>query len=712
MAGLEGWSRDMAMLFRRVVLAHARHQIPPSIHRLPVLTAAAAPRLLSSRAQKKKGKKKEAAPRNLILPELATADRLAQELRVPVESLLETAANLGEHIDGASSPLRAELLELLGMESGVSIEVRPVDLGRRPAPSDAERVKLPLRPPVVTLMGHVDHGKTSLLDAFRGSSLAAAEAGGITQAISAFTVDEGTDRAITFIDTPGHELFGAMRQRGARATDVVVLVVAVDAGVQPTTLQAIEYARDTNSPIVVAANKMDREGAQEGLQMVMRQLLEQGIVTEEQGGEVPLVGVSALKRMNLEDLREAILLQAELLELHAEPDGAAEGLVLEATTQKGLGVVSSILVQRGQLSLADYLVAGTCYGKVRAMMPTDGKGQLRHAPPSTPVRISGLKELPMTGDEFHVVDTEAKARQIAEFRLAKERLEQQAKAEAERLAIVAEQRAAGAAAKAARESGDEEKEKVKRVRAGTIIDATEEEALTGPKLVPAILRADSAGSLEAVKESLSHFPTDRVQLQVVRADVTTQLSEADINLAETVGAFIVGFNVSVSNKVRQQAEVAEVGLRLHEIIYELTDGVKEELEEAIEPIMEESVLGTGSVQELFTLTLNTKHRKEGMAKFTQVAGLRVDSGEARASAQVRVGRKTDPEDDDAELETVHEGKVVSLKHFKKEVKSVRRGQECGVVLADFAGAAAGDTLTFYEMVPRKPGLYDALDQGQ
>ena len=653
-------------------------------------------------------------PRNLGLvrvPELCTAERLSQEFGMPAGKLMELAEELGETIDSSGRPLTTELMELLAMELGATLQITPVDVGRRPALSEAEHAMLPVRPPVVTLMGHVDHGKTSLLDAFRDSDVAKGEAGGITQGISAFTVDEGSEQAMTFIDTPGHELFAAMRERGARATDIIVLVVAVDAGVQPTTVQAIEYARATGSPLVVAANKMDRPDASKLLAQVTQELLEHGVVPEAMGGEVPVVGVSATKRLHLDELREAILLQAELLELKAEASGAAEGVVLEATIQKGLGVVASVLVQRGALRTGDVVVAGGVWGKLKTMTPTDGTGRLKLATPSTPVRVSGLKELPRTGDELLVVEGEAKAKQVSEYRLARKQLEgQAAQAEAARAAAEAAAAKAAVAAKAARrgeaaDGTDAKADQKGRERAAASEagggEAASEEAL-GPKLVAALVKADSAGALEAVHASLGHFPEDRVKLKVIKAEVGA-ISEADVQLAETTGAAIIGFNVSVPGKVNSLAEDLAVPVHRHRIIYELTDAVKELLEEAIEPILEEKVLGAAEVQQLFTLTLNRKDRRDGMAKQTQVAGLHVSAGEANAAATVRVERGDKAKGDS---QVMHEGKIVSLKHFKEEVKKVRRGQECGVVLANWGGCEPGDVLTFFEVVARKPSLYE------
>ena len=670
-----------------------------------------------SRSKQKQKKQKQ---RHIEVPELCTALRLAQEVRWPFEKLQAAAEGLGEDIFGPSEPLNAELIELLAMEAGATVEVQAVDEGLRPQPSPEERARLPVRPPVVTLMGHVDHGKTSLLDAFRGSSIASAEAGGITQNISAFTVDAGSEKAMTFIDTPGHELFAAMRQRGARATDVVVLVVAVDAGVQPTTVQAIEYARSTGSPVVVAINKMDRDGADREYPKVVQQLVGEGLVPEDMGGEVPFVGVSAKTGLNLDELRDTVLLQAELLELHAEPDGPAEGLVLEASMQKGLGLVSNVLIQRGCLRPSDIIVAGTSYGKVKALMEPGSHQRLREAPPSTPVRVAGLKELPSTGDTVHVVGSEAAAKSIVEYRQAHQELREVATYEAmrrEELDLQMEERQARKAAERHREPWYVLKAKARQAQREERQKAAREAALRkkggaetpdtqvgeeGPSYVPVLFKADSAGSLEAMQESVAHFPKDRAVLQIIRSELG-DVTEGDVMFADALRAGIVGFNVSYTRKVEQQAESATppVPLATYDVIYDLTDAIKDMLEAAIKPVYEDKVLGETEVLQLFTLTLNRKDRKEGMNKFTQVAGCRVTSGDAIASARVRVHRG--PE---GKREAVHEGRVVSLKSYKKEVKEVGRGQECGVILNDFAGIEEGDTLTFFDIVARKPSLYE------
>jgi len=516
------------------------------------------------------------------------------------------------------------------------------------------------RPPVVTVMGHVDHGKTSLLDAFRGSKVAEGEAGGITQGISAFIVDPGTPRAITFIDTPGHELFAAMRQRGATATDLILLVVAIESGVQDTTREAIRYALDSGTPLVVAANKADKAGADEQIEKLKQQLLQEGVMLEGMGGEVPLVPVSATKRMNLDELRDTLLLQAELLELHAPPTGRAEGVVIEATVHKGLGHLTTALVQSGRLKVGDHVVVGTTYGKVRVLQDESGN-KMSEALPSTPVRFSGLKDLPSSGDELIVVESEKRAREVSEFRSDKLVLEREAAASQRR---------------------------GRRVR--NVIQ------------VPVVIKADSQGSLEAVKEGLAHYPTSLVELSTVRAAVGA-FSEGDIQLAASVKADMIGFNVPISKKLDVLATQAGVTVRSYDVIYKLVDGVKEVLEAKIPPAIDSVATGKAEVQEVFQLTLNRKDRREGMFKKTFVAGSRVVSGQAAATSKVAVMRGE---------EQLYDGHVISLKHFKQEVKTLKKGAECGIILHEFGEFEKGDMIVFYEHVPRKINLYDSEEDQQ
>ncbi|KAL3904909.1 MAG: hypothetical protein SGPRY_011109, partial [Prymnesium sp.] len=601
------------------------------------LAAGSFARCLSTKG--KQGRKrggKAARPRTAVreirVPEICHAEHLATLLQQPVPRVMEVIGSADEAISSPLQPLGTELIELVAMEFGAIAQIVELDAHSRPLASEEERGSLSIRPPVVALMGHVDHGKTSLLDAFRGSAVAMGEAGGITQAISAFTIDEGTERAITFIDTPGHELFSAMRMRGATATDIVVLVVAVNAGVQPTTIQAIDYAREMELPVVVVANKIDRDGSDAALQRISGQLLSHGLQVEELGGEAPLVGVSAIKGTNLDLLREQLLLQAEMLELHTEHEGPAEGIVLEASTHKGLGVLASVLVRRGRLQLSDHLVVGTTYGRVRSIQGEHGR--LKQALPSSAVLIAGLKEAPSAGDEFLVLPSEARAREVAEFRELKAQIEQ------------------GAIDKApARVSRD---------------------APSVP-VVPAILKADCQGGLEALLEGAAHFPTDRVALKAVKAGIGS-FTDSDLDLAHSIGAMLVGFNVSVPNKIRDHAQKLGLTIHSHKIIYEAIEALKVALEDAIPPLLEDVVLGTAEVRQIFTLTLTAKERKEGMFKKTNVAGSQVTSGEILVGAKVRVLRGED---------VVFDGSPVSIKHFKEDIHKAKKGTECGIILSKF-----------------------------
>jgi len=581
---------------------------------------------------------------------------------MPLLELLEHANALEDSRVRKDSVLSAEVIELIGLESGVTLqfESEARDARRRPLLPPEQLAKLPLRSPVVTLMGHVDHGKTSMLDAFRGSALAADEAGGITQTISAFQVDSGSSQAATFIDTPGHEFFSAMRHRGATATDIVLLIVALDAGVQPTTIQAIELAKEMGVPIVVAANKVDRYGNAERLPQVQQQLLANGLHPEELGGDIPVIAASATQGLHLDTLRETLQLHAEMLELHAEDTGPAEGVVLEAQMQKGLGVLATVLVQRGELRPGDDFVAGLDYGRVKVLQGESGR-PIKHAGPSTPVRVSGFRELPRAGDEFLVVNTEARAREVCEYRRERHHVQE---------SLSQQQRLVGRTRKSA-------------------------------KLVPFLLKADTQGALEAVQQGLSHFPKDVVELTYVRTGVGP-LSEADIDLARELGATVLGYNLQLANKLTVAAERAEVALHAHKIIYELVDAAKLVLEAAIPPRVEELVRGTLEVQEVFELTLKTRERKEGMKKRTHVAGGKVTGGEVAMNTLARVTRGE---------EVVHEGKVISLRHFKEEVRKVNKGTECGVILNDATDLKAGDLLTCYEVVSRKIGLYDSAEEG-
>ena len=626
------------------------------------------------------------APRVVSVPELCSAARFAELTRVPLPTLEKHAALLGEPIRAADTLLNPELMELLGLECGLTLQMRDFDAHSLPLPSGEARALLPVRAPVVTLMGHVDHGKTSLLDAFRGSRLVDGEAGGITQGISAFTVAPETDSCITFIDTPGHALFAAMRERGARATDLVVLVVAINAGVQPTTIEAIRYAKETDSPLIVAANKVDLPDSGAMIEKLRQDLLANDVMLEDLGGDVPLLPVSATKHIGLEALREAILLQAEILELRAERSGPAEGVVLEAFVSKGLGNVAVVLVQRGKLRVGECVVVGSTWGRVKALQDELG-ARIDEALPSTPVRLVGLRSLPGSGDALLAIASEDRAKEVVDFRLLKARAEAEATATVRRgrrqvphpLCFVLTPHFPCSSAP-------------------SVPNLTSRRRTS--KLVPALLKADAQGSLEAAREGLAHFPTNRVELKFVKAAVGN-LTDADVQLAHDLGAFVVGFNTKVESKAARLANQLDVRIQNHDVIYSLVDGIKESLEAAIEPVLEDKEKGRAEVLELFTLTLTKKERKDGMSKFTTVAGSKVVSGEASNKSKVRVTRLGD---------VVHEGDVISLKHFKQEVRTLKKGAECGIIIKDFGGIKQGDMLSFYEVVPRRPSLYDEIDE--
>ncbi len=601
------------------------------------------------------------ARRPIELAPFVSAEKLAKELNVSIGSLRKRADALGEPLPENSTPLASDIVELLALEWNRTVQLRDVDAHAAPKPSADEAASLPVRPPTVTLMGHVDHGKTSLLDAFRGSRLVDGEAGGITQGISAFVVNGDTTQPVTFIDTPGHELFSRMRARGAHATDVLLVVVAIDAGVQATTREAIRYAQEAKLPIVVAANKVDRPGAREQLPKLKQELLSNGLELEEFGGDVPVVEVSATQGIGLDDLLEAIQLQAELLELRAPTDGPAEGLVLDCNVHRGLGNVATVLIQRGVLRPRDHVIVGDTWGRARMLQNEMGKG-MASATAGTPVRLTGLRDQPRPGDELLVVQSEARAKEVHDFRKA---------------------RAAHAEAAALTQRRGRRVSKVKPM--------------------PMMLKADTQGGLEAAHDSLQHFPTNRVELQIVRTAVGP-VTESDVQVASKLEASITAFGVDISGGASDVAKRLGVRVQAHSVIYELVDDVKDMLEKAIPPVVEERVLGTAEVLDTFTLTLNRKGRSDGIGKRPVVAGSKVSTGVVSTNALARLKRGST---------VVYEGKVASLRHFKEEVRSLKAGAECGIILHSCASSVlAGDVIEVYEMAERHQSLYEEESVGE
>jgi translation initiation factor IF-2 len=493
-------------------------------------------------------------------------------------------------------------------------------------------------------MGHVDHGKTSLLDYIRRAKVAAGEAGGITQHIGAYHVE--TPRGmITFLDTPGHAAFSAMRARGANATDIVVIVVAADDGVMPQTAEAIDHARAAGVPIIVAINKMDKPSADPD--RVLNELTVKEIVPEEWGGDTQVCKVSAHSGQGVDELLEAILMQAELLELTASIEGHAQGVVIEARIDKGRGAVASLLVQRGTLKTGDLVLAGTHYGRVRAMGDENGK-PIKSAGPSIPVEILGLPEAPDAGDEFLVVDDERKAREVADFRAAKlrqARLDRQQGMKLENL----------------------------------FANMGKKEAAS----VNIVLKTDVRGSLEALTQSLQGLSTDEVKVAIVGSGVGA-ITESDVTLAESTGAVILGFNVRADSAARAKCQADEIDLRYYSIIYELIDDVRAAMSGLLAPEHRETILGVAQVREVFR-----------SSKFGAAAGCMAIEGTLHRSKPIRVLR------DDV---VVFQGELESLRRFKDDVQEVRNGVECGLAVKGYNDIRVGDKIEVYDVTIIKRSL--------
>ena len=494
---------------------------------------------------------------------------------------------------------------------------------------DLDREK---RPPVVTIMGHVDHGKTSLLDAIRLANVAGGEAGGITQHIGAYHVEKN-GKNIVFIDTPGHEAFTRMRARGAKVTDIVVLVVAADDGVMPQTLEAIDHARAAKVPIIVAINKIDKPDAQP--ERIKQQLADRGLLAEDWGGDVVMVPVSAKMKQNLDLLLEMILLVADIQDLKANPNRPAMGSVLEAKLDRGRGPVATVLVSNGTLRVGDYFICGAVFGRVRAMLNDRGE-QVREAEPSTPVEVQGLEEMPDAGDSFQVVTDTAKAKQIVLYREAKVR--EQSLAKSSRITL---------------------EQLHKQMEAGEV------------KELPIILKADVGGSAEVLTDTLQKLSNDKVRIRVLRAGVGA-ITESDVLLASTSNGIVIGFNVRPERGAEAIAEEEKVDIRLHTIIYNLTDEIKRAMTGLLEPVFKEVYQGKAEVRDTFRIS-----------KVGTVAGCFVQDGFLKRGSEIRLLRDNI---------VIHTGKVGSLRRFKDDVSEVRSGMECGVTIENFGDVKPGDVI--------------------
>ena len=581
--------------------------------------------------------------RNITITEGISVKDLAEKLDIRAKDLISRLlgrgvfATINQTLD---AELASEMARFFGAETNViTFEEQASKEIDAAASGEESAVEVTPRPPVVTIMGHVDHGKTTLLDSIRLTSVAEGEAGGITQHIGAYKVritdkeSPAFGREIVFLDTPGHEAFTRMRSRGAKATDIVVLVVAADDGVMPQTVEAIDHAHAAEVPIIVAVNKIDKPDAMPD--RVKKQLADRGLVPEEWGGKTVFVDVSAKKKTNLNLLMEMICLVADLAELKATPERAATGVVLEAKLDRGRGPVATVLVQNGTLVAGDNFVVGNVFGKVRAMFDDRGAA-LQSAPPSTPVEILGLEGLPQAGDQFVVVADRDKARGISEYR---------------------EQKAREAAlAKSSRVSLEGLAEQIKTA---------------GTKELNIILKGDVQGSVEVLSDLLSRLSNEKVRLRLLRSGVGA-ITETDVLLASASNAIIIGFNVRPERKAQELAEQEEVDIRLHSIIYELQDEIKRAMTGLLEPTIKETYQGRAEVLETFRIP-----------KVGTIAGCRVTDGVIKNNSEVRLLRDN---------VVVFKGKVGSLRRFKDDAKEVTNGMECGISIANYGDIKARDVI--------------------
>ena len=582
--------------------------------------------------------------RDVILPDQITVQELANRMATRAPDVIKALMKLGVMATITQS-LDADTAELVVQEFGHRarrVSEGDVEMGLEgSADTDADLI---LRPPVVTIMGHVDHGKTSLLDALRSTDVAAGEAGGITQHIGAYQVLRPSGEKITFIDTPGHEAFTAMRARGASVTDIVVLVVAADDGVMPQTIEAIRHAKAANAPLIIAINKMDKPDANP--QRVRQELLNYEVVVEDMGGETQDVEVSATKKTGLDKLEEAILLQSEILDLRANPNRSAEGSVIESRLDRGRGPVATILVLKGTLRQGDIIVAGSEWGRARAMLDDKGRA-MQEAGPSMPVEVLGLSGVPSAGEPFVVVENESRAREITEFRARRHR-----------------DKVAGVNA-GARGTLDQ---MLARIQAGE------------QKEVTILIKADVQGSSEAIEATVLKLAHEEVKVRVLLSGVG-QITESDVQLAKASSAVIVAFNVRATSQARELAQRESVDIRYFSIIYEVADDIEKLVRGKVAPKARERFLGYAEVRKVFNIT-----------KTGKVAGCYITEGLVKRGAGVRVLRDN---------VVIHNGELSQLKRFKDDVREVARGYECGLSFANFHDLQEGDVVECFEveMVP-------------
>jgi translation initiation factor IF-2 len=604
-------------------------------------------RLERERRQQFESEPQQKVYREVTIPETITVQDLAARMTERGADVIKTLMRMGV-MATINQAIDADTAELVVTEMGHKpkrVAEGDVETGLAEI-ADAPEALQP-RPPVVTIMGHVDHGKTSLLDALRATDVAAHEAGGITQHIGAYQVTLPSKQKITFLDTPGHEAFTAMRARGAKVTDIVVLVVAGDDGVMPQTKEAIAHAKQAKVPIIVAINKMDKNDADAN--RVRTELLQDEIQVEQLGGDVQSIEVSATKKTNLDKLEEAILLQAEVLELKANPDRLADGVVVEAKLDPGRGSVATVLVQKGTLKVGDILVAGSVWGRVRRLVDDRGNA-VETAGPAFPVEILGLAGTPQAGDEFHVVDSEARAREVADFRARRDRQAELARAAGGRGTL---------------------EEMLKGIREGTA------------KELPVLIKADVQGSAEALAGAISRLTTDKVATRVIYNGVGG-ISEADLTLAKASGALIIGFNVRANPQAREIAKRDKIDIRYYNIIYKVTEDMQALMVGLLDPTYKETFIGNAQIREVFRIT-----------KVGNVAGCMVTEGMVKRGAKVRLLRDN---------VVIHEGVLKTLRRFKDEVREVQNNYECGMAFENYDDIKVGDVIECFDVEEVRPTL--------
>jgi translation initiation factor IF-2 len=629
----------------------ARGAVPKQRSRLTVVNASSADEVrersvasFRRRTQRLKGhaadEPKEKLIREVVIPETITIAELANRMSERGVDVIRLLMKQG-HMATINDVIDADTAQLIAEELGHSV--------KRVAESDVEEglfdaaddpAELESRAPVVTIMGHVDHGKTSLLDAIRSANVVSGEAGGITQHIGAYQVESPSHGKITFIDTPGHAAFTAMRARGAKVTDLVVLVVAADDGVMPQTVEAIQHAKAAKVPIIVAINKIDKPDSKP--ERVRTELLQHEVQVESLGGDVLDVEVSATKKMNLDRLLETIGLQAEILDLKANPHRPAEGTVIEAKLDRGRGPVATVLIQRGTLDIGDIVVAGAEWGRVRALVSDKGEN-VQQAGPSVPVEVLGFNGTPDAGDRLAVVENEARAREVTSYRERQKRDKQ-----------------------AARQTG----------MRGSLEQMMAQAKTAGRKEFPLVIKADVQGSMEAIIGALDKLGNDEVGARVVLSGVGG-ITESDITLAESIGAAVIGFNVRAHKEAREAAERDGIEIRYYNIIYNLVDDVKAAMSGMLTPERRETMLGNARIQEVFNVS-----------KVGKVAGCLVTDGTVERGANVRLIRDN---------VVVHEGKLSQLKRFKDDAKEVSAGQECGMAFEAYQDMRVGDVIECYRV---------------